>query len=107
MDTRAPDIVPSTAPFDESSTAWNYRHAASTCCNGAEGSLVARMDSSFSQKGLPFLPDSAEVLWSRFQRVELESLFFLRGCLAEIDCKSSEGRKRNASNNTAIAAGSQ
>ena len=54
----------------ESVTARSYRHAAITMWNGADGSLIVRMGLGFTEKGLPgLLPDSYEVFWFRFQRM--------------------------------------
>lgn len=46
-----------------------YRHTQVTAWNGADGSLIVRMGLRFTEKGLPFLPSSHEVLWFRFDRV--------------------------------------
>lgn len=54
-----------------SATPSTYRHAVITLWNGMDGSLIARMDLRFTDKGpLGLLPDSYEVYWFRFLRAE-------------------------------------
>jgi hypothetical protein len=54
----------------ESDTGSAYRHAVTSLWNGADGSLIVRMDLTFTEKGLPgLLPDSREVIWFRFLRM--------------------------------------
>lgn len=55
----------------KSNSASTYRHAVITAWNGADGSLIVRMGLRFTDKGLlGLLPDSYEVYWFRFQRMQ-------------------------------------
>jgi hypothetical protein len=54
----------------ESDSGSAYRHTVITVWPASEGSLIVRMDVSFTEKGLPFLPDSYDLYWFRFKPVE-------------------------------------
>ncbi len=58
----------------ESVTATSYRHAAITLWSAADESLIVRMGLSFTEKGVGWLlPDSYEVFWFRFRRMQLSA----------------------------------
>ena len=58
----------------ESVTATSYRHAVITLWSAADESLIVRMGLSFTEKGVGWLlPDSYEVFWFRFRRMQLRA----------------------------------
>jgi hypothetical protein len=53
----------------ESDSGSAYRHSVLTVWPASEGSLIVRVDMSFTEKGLPFLPDAYDLYWFRFKPV--------------------------------------
>lgn len=58
-----------TLRFDSAPGSW-YKHAEVTAWSATDGSLIVRLELRFKPKGVPFVPASVEVHWSRFERAE-------------------------------------
>jgi hypothetical protein len=47
-----------------------YWHGDVSVWSAADGSLIVRLDARIKEKGLPFVPASIQVFWSRFERAQ-------------------------------------